>query len=331
MRLVRRLAGSSLFALVLLGVGMFSLVLAPMIHFYVLPRVELMPLNEETTSVSSGPGTYFDANTVSVKGPVMMTLTTHVVGDVAKGKQTGYAVWDVSTRIDTPQTVRLTDPRQAYSWNLQHVVSQRHTGLLVNCCQANPPVDIDVSHLPFPFVYLQFPYGVAKTTYDFWNPELGKAFPVRFAGTTMLQGHEFYRFDGSIPATTIGTQQVPGPLIGLPNSSHLVSVNVTYREEGIKILVDPTTGAPVSTSEQPITTFRLPGSSQDRLTVLSGTFTTTPASEQAVLATAVSGGAQLRMIGTTLPVTMLWAGGVLVLAGVGLVVYAARRSRRAAP
>lgn len=35
---------------VVLGIGVFSLALAALIHNYALPRVELMPLGEQTTS-----------------------------------------------------------------------------------------------------------------------------------------------------------------------------------------------------------------------------------------------------------------------------------------
>jgi hypothetical protein len=319
-----------MFAFVVLGLGVFNFALAALIHLYVLPRVELMPLDAQTASVSSGSGSYFDMNTLSVKGPVAMTVTTHIVGDVAAGAATGYAVWNISTRIDTPETLPLADPRAAYSWNLQRVVSERHTGAIVNCCEANPPVHIDVHNLPYPFVYLQFPYGVEKTTYDYWNPQLGKAFPVHFVDTAMMDGHELYRFAGTVPATTIGTQSVPGQLIGLPAEHGLLQVNTTYRDDGIEMLVDPTTGAAVRTSQHPITTFRLPGSSVDRLTVLAASFSTEQDSQRALLKLAVDGDEQLLLVQDTLPTAMLWAGPVLILAGAGLVVRSARRSKRAA-
>lgn len=327
MHFVRRLLDRPLVAFGVLGIGVLSLALAPLIHFYVLPRVELMPLNEETTSVSSGTGTYFDENTLSIKGPVPITVTTHVVGDVAAGEATGYAVWNLSTRIDTPQTLS-QDPRQAYSWQVQRVVSERHTGVIVNCCGANPPVRIDISHLPYPFVYLQFPYGVARTTYDYWNPGVGKAFPIHFAGTTTVEGHELYRFVGTVPPTVIGTQDVPGALLGMPNRPGTIQADITYRDDGVEVLVDPATGAPVRTTNHPTTTLRLPGSSQDRLTVLAVNFTTEPASEQAVLTASISGGRLLSLIGNTLPTILVWVGAVLVLAGAGLVVRVARRRKR---
>jgi hypothetical protein len=328
-RRLRRFLDRSWVGFVALGVGVFCLALAPLIRYYVLPRVELMPLDQVTTSVSAGQGSYFDPGILKLKGPVPITVTTHVVGDVAAGEATGYAVWNISTRIDTPETESYQDPRAAYSWSLQHVISQRHTGVLVNCCGANPAVGIDVNHLPFPFVYLQFPYGVAKTTYDYWNPGLGNVFPIHFTGTTTVQGHELYRFTGTVPPTKIGAQSVPGFLIGLPNRSGMLQADVTYRDDGVEILVDPATGAPVRTSDHTVTTLRLPGSTEDRLTLLAANFSTEPASEQAVLTTAVNGGRELRLIGDTVPIGALCVGGVLVLAGAGLLVRSARRARSA--
>jgi hypothetical protein len=254
-----------------------------------------------------------------------------VVGDVAAGVATGYAVWNISTRIDTPDTLPLPDPRSAYTWTVQRVVSNRHTGALVNCCGVDPSARADIGHLPYQFVDLQFPYGVQKTTYDYWDSETRSAYPVRFSGTTTVDGHELYRFRGTVPATTVGTEAVPGALIGLPNRPGMIQANVTYRDDGIEILVDPMTGAPVRTAERPVTTFRLPGSNQDRLTLMSGNFVTSPASEQAVLTTAINGGRELRLFQVTVPIGLLGAGIVLVLGGTGLVIRSARRSRRAVP
>jgi hypothetical protein len=328
-RLVRFL-GHSPVAFLVLGIGVFNLALAALLHYYVLPRVALMPLDVHMTSVSSGTGSYFDQTTLTVKGPVTMTLTTHVVGDVAAGEATGHAVWNISTRVDTPDTAALPDPRSAYNWTLQRVVSERHSGAIVNCCGAKPPVDLDAHNTRYPFVYLQFPFNAAKTTYDYWNPQLGKVFPVRFAGTTTMDGHELYRFTGTVPATKIGAQQVPGALIGLPDQPGLLDVDVTYRDDGVELVVDPTTGAPVRTSQHVATTFRQPGSTVDRLTVLSADVTTTEASQEAVLKTAIDGGRQLRLLGETLPAGMLWVGAVLTLAGAGLAVRSARRPNRMA-
>src|SRR5207248_398378 len=157
MRLIRRLLGHPVTGFIVLGVGVFSLALVPLIHWYLVPRLELTPLGEETTSVSTGPGTYFDANTLSVRGPVTMTVTTHIVGDVAAGQATGYAVWNISTTVDTPDSLPLHDPRFSLDWILQRWVADRRTNQPVNCCGVDPKFDSNI-HLPFPFVYLQFPF-----------------------------------------------------------------------------------------------------------------------------------------------------------------------------
>ena len=86
-------------SLVLLGTGVFLLVLAPLLAWYVEPRAERTPI----------------------------TITRRVLGDVAASERSGRAVWDVSTAIDTPDTLTFRDPRRSYQWTLERRVTDRRT------------------------------------------------------------------------------------------------------------------------------------------------------------------------------------------------------------
>jgi len=300
----------------LLGAGVLSLAMVPLVHLYVLPRVELVPFAADATSISTGQGTYFDANSLSLKGPVTMTVTTHVVGDVAAGQHSGDAVWNVSTTVDTPDTLKLHDPRFSLDWTLEKWVGDRRTDLPVHCCGESPVFDGDV--------YLKFPFGVPDTEYHMWDPKARHAFPIHRTGVTIVDGHRLYRFDGVVPPVRIGSVQVPGKLVGQPDVPGLIQVDEYYSDSDSEILVDPMSGIPVGGSQSPKTTFRLPGSATDQLTVLAATFTSEPTSEQTVLSVVDSTDSQLRMVQQTLPLMALLGGSALAALGASLLFWSWR-------
>lgn len=321
MRLSRGLPARPVAGFIVLGVGVLCLALVPLVHWYVLPRVEVLPLDENATSVSTGRGTYIDQATGKPVGPTTLTVTTHVLGDVAAGEATGYAVWNISTTVDTPDSLRERDPRRSLDWTLERWVGDRRTDQPVACCGASPHFEGNA--------YVKFPFNVAKGTYDFWNPKARQAFPVHYTGTADVGGLRLYRFQGTVPPTKIGSTQVPGTLVGL-RSSAMTDVDEWYRDTGTEIDVDPLSGIPVVTVQHTVTTFRLPGSGTDRLTVLAATFTTDRASRDTLVALVKDTDQKLTLVQRTLPMVLLAGGSVLVVVGAMLVVVAVRRSRRTA-
>lgn len=299
-----------------LGAGVLSLAVVPLVHWYVLPRVELIPFAQDATSISTGQGDYFDANSLSLKGPVTLTVTTHVVGDAAAGQRSGDAVWNVSTTVDTPDTLKLHDPRFSLDWTLEKWVADRRTDLPVHCCGESPSFDGNV--------YLKFPFGVPDNEYELWDPKARQAFPIRRTGVITVDGHQLYRFDGVVPPVRIGSVQVPGALVGQPDVPGLMQVDEYYSDSDSEILVDPMSGIPVGGSQSPKTTFRVPGSATDRLTVLDATFTSEPASERAVLDLVDGTDRQLRMVQKTLPLMGLLGGATLAALGASMLFWSWR-------
>lgn len=315
-----RILHRPLVGVLVFGVGVLCLVLAPLTRWYVLPRVEVTPLDENVTDTSAGMGTYFDANTLRFVGPVTLTVTRHLEGDVAAGQASGDAVWDVSTQVDTPESLPLHDPRLALSWTLERWVFDRHTNEPVHCCGETPRFTANA--------YLKFPFDVAKGTYQYWSPQARRSFPIHYTGTQTLSGHQLYRFDGTLPATRIGVMQVPGSLIGEPNATGLVTVDEYYRDDGTQLLVDPLSGIPVGGDQHPRITLRLPGTTQDRATVFTAAFASTSGSEQSLLSKIDSSDRQLKLVEYQIPIGALVLGGIGVVAGLLLIFLARRRLKR---
>lgn len=309
---------ASPFSLVLLGLGVFLLVLAPLLVWYVAPRAQRTPVDADVTTVFTGTGSYFDTEALRTRNGQKITITRHVLGDVAESERSGRAVWDVSTTVDTPVTLALKDPRKAFQWTLERWVTDRRTNAPVHCCKEAPTrFEGDA--------YLKFPFDVQRKTYRWWDNTLGAAVPLRFAGTKRIQGYEGYRFTGTVEPTRTGSRQVPGRLVGRPGQGQ-VQAEEWYANSGIELVVDRRTGRIVNASISPHKTLRAPGARADAVTLLRGSgIEFTPATQREQVALADADSTRLQLVGETAPLAAAVAGGGLTLFGVVLVVRGRRR------
>jgi hypothetical protein len=299
-------------SLVLLGVGVFLLVLAPMLAWYVEPRAQRTPIDVNVTTVFTGRGSYFDADTVAVKDDQEITVTRRVLGDVADSERSGKAVWDVSTAIDTPKTLPLKDPRKSLQWTTERWVTDRRTNRPVHCCDETPSFEGEA--------YLKFPFDVEKRGYHWWDNTLGATVPLRFAGTKKIEGYEGYRFTGTVKPTQTGTRQVPGRLVGRPKQGQVLAEE-WYANGGIELVVDQRTGRIINAKIAPEKTLRAPGGKRDAVTLLrSDGLEFTEATRRAQVELAADDSGRLRLVGQTVPVAGGAVGAVLAPAGAALVV-----------
>nr|WSX20396.1 DUF3068 domain-containing protein [Streptomyces tubercidicus] len=308
-------------SLAVLGLGVFLLVLAPLLAWYVTPRAKVTPVDVDVTTVFAGSGSYFDTAALKTRDHRRITITRHVLGDVAASEKSGRAVWDVSTTVDTPQTLALKDPRRAFQWTTERWVTDRHSNAPVHCCEEAPTrFDGDA--------YLKFPFDVQRTGYRWWDNTLGAAVPLRFAGTREVRGYPGYRFTGTVPATRTGSRQVPGRLVGRPRQGQ-IQAEEWYANSGIELVVEPRTGRIMNAVLSPVKTLRAPGSRRTAVTLLRGErLEFTPGTQRAQVRMAKADSEKLVLVGRTLPVTAAAAGGVLVPAGVVWVVRGRRTGGR---
>ncbi|WP_411573506.1 DUF3068 domain-containing protein [Streptomyces fradiae] len=313
---------TSAFSLVLLGAGVFLLVLAQLLARYVEPRAKRTPTDTVSTTVFEGRGSYFDTESVSTVEDQKITITRRVVGDVAAGERSGNAVWDVSTQIDTPKTLPLADPRKSLQWTTERWVTDRRTNLPVRCCDEKPAFEGEA--------YLKFPFGVEKRTYTWWDSSLGATVPLEFDRVTRIGGQEGYRFVGSVAATATGTRLVPAVLVGSARPGQ-VAAEEWYSNARIELTVEPRTGRIMNASIAPTKTLRAPGSTKDAVTLLASErleFTEATRREQVELASKDSG--RLKLLGETAPLAGGIAGGLLAAAGTVLLVRGRREPRHSA-
>ncbi|MEU5835790.1 DUF3068 domain-containing protein [Streptomyces diacarni] len=304
-------------ALVLLGFGVFLLVLAPMLAWYVEPRAERTPTDVNITSVFTGQGRYFDQQELKTRSGQKLTVTRRVLGDVAAGEKSGRAVWDVSQTIDNPRTRKLDDPRKSFQWTTERLVTDRETNRPVDCCGSKPD---DIAGE----AYLKWPFDVEKRDYAWWDSSLGGTVPLRYKGEATVHGHKGLRFAGTVEPTRAGTRQVPGLLVDEPERGQ-VNAEQWYSNTGLEFVVDQRTGRILYAATGPKLALRAPGGTADKVTLLqSDKLEFTDKTQREAVELAEDDNARLRLVGSVAPVGAAAAGAVCAAVGAVLVVRGRR-------
>ncbi|MFJ4198658.1 DUF3068 domain-containing protein [Streptomyces sviceus] len=305
-------------SLILLGLGTFLLVLAPLLAWYVTPRAALNPINIDQTAVYRGTGSVFDTEQVRTVPDQRITVTQRVRGDVADSERSGRAaVWDVTTTVDTDKSLPASDPHDALEFVPHRWVMDRKTTKPVHCCGEKPYIEGEA--------YLKFPFDVQRRSYQWWDNSLGSTVTLRYQGTKKVQGYTGYRFTGTVAPAKVGTRLVPGTIVDEPGRPQVLAEE-WYSNHGIELVVDQRTGRVVYAQVGPKRTLRAPGAKKDAVVLLDSkkiAFTTATQKDAVRLAKRDSG--QLRAVGETLPIGAAVAGFVLAAVGGVLVVRGRRR------
>jgi hypothetical protein len=296
---------------VLLGLGVFLVVLGGLLKFYVADRVIVTPINQYAQTTSPGPGSFLDAPTLQVRSADLVAVRT-LKGDVAASTN-DVAVWDVSVVLSTGdgQLVRAS---------IDRVATDRRTAEAVNCCGEA----VDSKPARHSGLSYKFPFDTQKRDYQFWDPNLLKAVPARYVSEETVQGLTTYKFISQVPATQIQTQEVPGSLVG--ESAASVQAPVFYADTRT-VWVEPKTGVIVKGSEQNRTTLR-DSAGRDRTVVLQFDLTFNEATQRNQAQLARDNIGKIDLVTIWLPLIGLLVGIVLIAAGLIVMVSVERSARR---
>ncbi|MFD9039684.1 DUF3068 domain-containing protein [Streptomyces bottropensis] len=304
-------------SLVLLGLGTFLLVLAPLLAWYVEPRAAVNPIDIDTTAVYSGTGSVFDVEQVKTVPDQEITVTQRVRGDVAESERSGAAVWDVITSVDTDKSLPAADPHDALDFSPHRWVSDRKTNRPVHCCDEKPYIEGEA--------YLKFPFDVQKRSYRWWDNTLGATVTLHYEGRKKIRGYEGLRFTAKVPATKTGTRLVPGALVDEPGRPQVLAEE-WYANHGLELVVDQSTGRVLYAQTGPRRTLRAPGGTEDAAVLLdSQKLAFTPATQKFAVDQAEKDSGLLRLVGRTVPIGATVVGFVLAVAGAVLVARGRRR------
>jgi hypothetical protein len=296
---------------VLVFVGLFLLFFGLFERFYAYPRLKKAPLDQYSSPVATGTGTYFNRSPdklAEVNGAQLMNKRI-VRGDVAAGTDE-VAVWDsFNSTIDTADQGVITATQE-------RIALDRVTAQSVQCCGENP------RHQG---LTLKFPFDTEKTTYQFWDGPAQRALPAVFTRTETLNGVDVYRFEQRIGPLDVGDQEIPGSLAGDPDTPS-VQTDIVYTN--LKTLwVEPTTGIIVKAQQDATQVLETPGGEQV-LTLIDAVLTYDEATVEQNADDAAGGANRLRLLGTILPVAALLLG--LISVAAGLVLLRSPEGRRVA-
>jgi hypothetical protein len=186
---------------VLIGVGIFALVLTVLLPTVVLSRSKKFPLDVDVTLHSTGTATLLDSHTLKNK-QVDLRATQIVRTDSKASDGTNTTLFEtlciVIVQGETPDCVRSPDPRLLNA-TTDRVVVNRKTLEAVNGTKYNEQINgkstmpdgTPVHHVGLDY---NWPLDTKKQTYMFFQPDLNHAYPATYQGTDKVAGLTVYKF-----------------------------------------------------------------------------------------------------------------------------------------
>ncbi|MBB6170193.1 hypothetical protein HNR23_000253 [Nocardiopsis mwathae] len=300
-------------AVVCIALGVFSLVLAPLLRFWVAGAAMKAPLDQYSETVNRGDDvTYFSAQDLEQVDHATVEAYTTVRGDVA-ASDADIAVWDQFT------WVKDVDEDFAFLSTSRRAGHDRVTGEAVDCCDASvneEPVKQKGQAFKFPFL-------TEKKDYEFFDTATRQTLPIRFEGeeTLDVDGEQIdtYKFVQVVEPTKIEERTLPKSLLDMDGDGDAtadVMYNVTRT-----YWIEPTTGAPIDLLESQHRGAFVDG--EERLVMFDGDMRFTDETIKSNVETAAEGASLIPLVRTTIPLVLLVTGVALVALG-GILLATAR-------
>jgi hypothetical protein len=260
--------------------------------------------------VLAGSGTYFSAPAQRVLGPIPME-EIWLQRSQPQGSTFRTAVVDIgvrTVRVDVRtvrvggRTIRSRTQTGVRSFRTR-LAFDRRTGAAVACCGSR----VSVGSLT-----VRFPFDTQRRPYPLWDVVAGRAVPARFRGTGRIDGVAAYRFVSTVPATRLGTIDLPAFLLG-ERGPRAVTADRRIRAS-TTLWVEPTTGSVLQVFRQMEEWASGPGR-RGTLSLWRSTLSEDRESVHAAVAAAASQRARMALVGRWLPVGLATAGAVLAIVG----------------
>jgi hypothetical protein len=230
-------------AVLLIGLGAFALLLTILLPTVVVARSKKTPLDLDITQISSGPATILDATTNQTKN-VRLRATRTVKTDTKASDGTNTTVFEtlcivIVDAASTPNCVKAPDPR-LLSVTTDRVTADRKTAEAVHVAKYNEQINKKstfngqaVRHVGMAY---KWPIDAKKKTYQFFQPDLNKAFPAVYSGTDKIKGLTVYKY-------VCATGPQPFKLQGLFDGTY---------DDTRTVWVEPRTGAIIDGTERQV-------------------------------------------------------------------------------
>jgi hypothetical protein len=287
---------------VVLALGAFLIVLAPLLRFQVASRLIQAPDDQYSiTRLTADNARYFSLQDLKVlSGNLEITVTTK--GDV-KESNDDRVVWDQFTAVND-----VTNDRPRISLSKFRSAFDRHDGTGVNCCGVN----VDDQPVQLQGQIFLFPFGTEKKTYKVFDTSTNKAWDATFAGEDTVDGLKVYKFEQKIPATVTESLTAPASVLGMTDPGD-VQVDRVY--DGVNTYwVEPATGVPVKQEQQRHEVLKT-ADGVERLPALIADAVYTPQTVGELVRTARDNMDQITLITVTLPLFSLVLGIIALIGG----------------
>lgn len=206
-----------------------------------------VPLDQKSVSISTGE--HMSALQASAEGVKVLTdatlQSTRTVTGIP-GKAKGKSVfWQTAVKSEAVGVADL-------SYTQEGVSIDRVTGQSTNCCGdfksagtlEDPNAIEAVTHAG---LFFKFPFDTQKTTYQWWDGDLGRAEPMRFVRTELVEGVQTYVFQQkSGPETYAKRTGLPGDLF---STDKPVDADAVY-ENTRTLFIEPNTGIVIKGVEE---------------------------------------------------------------------------------
>jgi DUF3068 family protein len=328
-------------SLVVLGLGVFGIAAGLLLRFYAYPALAKIPHDPNTTAVAQGSGITALVYVVKdgshtqpeIRHNLSLTSTTFVSGDLHAPEvqaDSGVTSWIEATRVKDDQdglTLSATVRELCLDRFSAEAVAPCTTQYIQKTHEDNKDTRIPGTprQVQFPGLNFKFPFQTQKQTYPWYDSELGKPVDAKFDGEDVVEGLPVYRFKQSVSPTSVGTQDVPGSMVG--KSDPTVSAGLYY-EVDRTLWIEPDTGAVVKVRQSMKQELRTPDQTAGLGTaVFDGTLELNQKTVDANVRTAKDNMPKLWLL-TGLPVILWIVGGVLTVAGIVLLLAGRNRRQR---
>ncbi|MGS2643063.1 DUF3068 domain-containing protein [Streptosporangium sp. G12] len=286
----------------LIGIGAFLIVLAPLVRFQVAASLIAAPADQYGISkLEAVDAQYFSPGDLKVMtGDLDITVTTR--GDVAAAEG-DRVVWEEAMAVND-----VTNQNPLISFVERRSAFNKYTGEGVNCCD----VSIDKDPVRLQGQIYKWPFDVEKKTYSVFNATAQKAFDARFVGEEQVGGLTVYRFEQTVPPTKTDTITAPASVLGMDDPGD-VQVDRIY--DGVNTYwIEPVTGSPVRQEQQRHEVLKTQDGIERSLAFVA-TAKMTQQTQDDLVKNAVDGRNTITLLKTTIPVALLVGGLVLVVVG----------------
>ncbi|MFJ7154897.1 DUF3068 domain-containing protein [Streptomyces sp. NPDC101118] len=232
-------------SLVLLALAVFCAALAPLMRWYLFPRLAKIPPSQyQEVVLEAEPATLLDYGTLQPKKVPKITIVQTLKGNVERSREIeasagrDVVVWDSLSHVVGPDGKMVSQIPERYIFDAHTQDPVHATGEMVD----GDPVRREG-------VEFKFPFFTEPRDYLYFDAQTRTSAPIHYVGPRTFRGMDVYYFEQTIPWTKVPfPKKMPIPGIDPAAIESAMGTSRWYTTKRM-FWVDPVTGAPVNGEE----------------------------------------------------------------------------------